>query len=851
MATGDQSGSWGTTTNTNLELIAEAFSFGTEAITTNADTHTTTIADGSTDPGRSLYLKYTGTLDSACTITIGPNTVSKLWFIENGTSGSQNIIISQGSGANVTIPAGDVKAVYSDGAGSGAAIVDAFASLNVVDLKIEDDLTVTDDMTVGGTLGVTGVLTATSLDISGDIDVDGTTNLDVVDIDGALTQDGGAVFNEASADVDFRVESNGQTHALFVDGGLDNIGIGYSAAHTATNKGLAILTGDGNGGVQFNKEDGSYPSDGETLGSIGWKGADSANSNAAAGASIVGIAAEDFSGSTEATNLAFNTKPTGTGPGSAPTERMRINSNGTVGIGTAGGSYAIDLLTTGNNGLRVNTGTSSADQLYLGNTGGVSSVGTLTSDDLGIITAGSERARVTTGGIVLVGKTSSGVSSVGAEIRTGSSNYSFTGTSSGHTVQLLNRTSDDGDLVEFRQDNTKFGTIASNGNDLILDVVGNIRLDADGGDIELHDSGTKVAQFALNNSGFFDIFSAVSDADIRIRGNDGGSTVTALTFDMSDAGSAYFNNKVGVGTTSPQSGIHLAEGGTGSDGGSVLTLSQTGFGTIVNNDDLGSVHFGGVTGGGVGIHNAAKILVEGDGTWANNDYPTRFTFHTTVDGASSATEKMRIDNAGVVMIGKTAKNNLGTAGYELFGSGILQQTRDGGFVQALNRLSDDGNIVEFYQATNLEGSISVSGSTVSYNGFSGTHDSSGIPTDTEIGTVVSTIDELDTYDSGTKKGQTRADHAKIKISDAVGDARVYGVLYGYSETDNKPVVGSVGIAAVKVTGACNGGDLLESNGDGTAKVQSDDIIRSKTIGKVTIGNSSSGVKLVSCVLYCG
>ena len=59
MATGDQSGSWGTVTNTNLELIAEAFSFGTEAITTNADTHTT-IADGATDPGRSMFLKYTG-----------------------------------------------------------------------------------------------------------------------------------------------------------------------------------------------------------------------------------------------------------------------------------------------------------------------------------------------------------------------------------------------------------------------------------------------------------------------------------------------------------------------------------------------------------------------------------------------------------------------------------------------------------------------------------------------------------------------------------------------------------------------------------------------------------------------
>lgn len=161
IATGDESGTWGTSTNTNLELIAEAFSFGTEAITTNADTHTTTIADGSTDPGRSIYLKYTGTLDSACTITIGPNTVSKLWFIENGTSGSQNIIISQGSGANVTIPAGDVKAVYSDGAGSGAAIVDAFASLNVVDLKVEDDLTVTDDVSIGGDATVTGAIAST------------------------------------------------------------------------------------------------------------------------------------------------------------------------------------------------------------------------------------------------------------------------------------------------------------------------------------------------------------------------------------------------------------------------------------------------------------------------------------------------------------------------------------------------------------------------------------------------------------------------------------------------------------------------------------------------------------------
>ena len=195
MATGDASGTWGTVTNTNLELIGEALSFGTEAITTNADTHTTTVADGAADPGRAMYLKYTGTLDSACTITIAPNTISRMHFIENGTSGSQNIIISQGSGANVTIPAGDTKAVYLDGAGSGAAVVDAFASLNVVDLKVEDDLTVTDDLIVNG-----------DIDLEGSIDVNGTTNLDVVDIDGAVDmastlQVDGAITSSAGATI--------------------------------------------------------------------------------------------------------------------------------------------------------------------------------------------------------------------------------------------------------------------------------------------------------------------------------------------------------------------------------------------------------------------------------------------------------------------------------------------------------------------------------------------------------------------------------------------------------------------------------------------------------------------------
>ena len=136
IATGDESGTWGTSTNTNLELIGEALGIGTEAITTNADTHTTTVADGSADAGRAMYLKYTGTLDSACTITIGPNTMKRVQIIENATSGSQNIIIKQGSGATVTIANGKVAVVQLDGAGSGAAVLDVFT-----DLQISDSLT--------------------------------------------------------------------------------------------------------------------------------------------------------------------------------------------------------------------------------------------------------------------------------------------------------------------------------------------------------------------------------------------------------------------------------------------------------------------------------------------------------------------------------------------------------------------------------------------------------------------------------------------------------------------------------------------------------------------------------------
>ena len=244
IGTGEASGTWGTKTNTNLELIGEAFSYGSEAIA-DASTHTITIADGESDQARSLYLKCTGG-GQACTVTLAPNTVSKVWMIENVTSAT--LTFSQGSGANVAVAAGEVKMIATDGLGSGAVVYDLLtdvnlagttalatlklggttvtstaAELNILDgvtstaaeLNILDGVTATaaelnynDTGAAVGTvvasktvtadankdvaslrnLTLTGELDAATLDISGNADIDGTLEADVLTVDGVAAK---------------------------------------------------------------------------------------------------------------------------------------------------------------------------------------------------------------------------------------------------------------------------------------------------------------------------------------------------------------------------------------------------------------------------------------------------------------------------------------------------------------------------------------------------------------------------------------------------------------------------------------------------------------------------------------
>ena len=128
IANGEQSGTWGDTTNTNLQII-DRLTNGVGTITLSGTTHTLTTTDGSLSDGQYRVLLLAGSPSGTNTITVTPNDQTKLFFVKNNSG--QSAIFSQGSGANVTIPKGESAIIYCDGAGSGAAVVNLSATFDL------------------------------------------------------------------------------------------------------------------------------------------------------------------------------------------------------------------------------------------------------------------------------------------------------------------------------------------------------------------------------------------------------------------------------------------------------------------------------------------------------------------------------------------------------------------------------------------------------------------------------------------------------------------------------------------------------------------------------------------------
>jgi hypothetical protein len=278
------------------------------------------------------------------------------------------------------------------------------------------------------------------------------------------------------------------------------------------------------------------------------------------------------------------------------------------------------------------------------------------------------------------------------------------------------------------------------------------------------------------------------------------------------------------------------------------------FTVVANGNRLGQLNFVGAD--GTQFISAASIDCEVDGTPGANDMPGRIVFGTTADGASSPTERMRISQDGTVTIGK-ASADLTAAGTYVTAGGALAVTRSNATPLLVNRLASDGTLAIFYQDSTQEGDISVSGTTVSYNGA---HLSrwSQLPgganrIDILRGSVLSSINEMCEWGNEDNEQLNR-----MKVSDIEGDKNVSGVFQAWDDNDdtytNDFYCAMTGDFIIRIAEGVTveRGDLLMSAGDGTAKPQDDDIIRSKTVAKVTSTHVTctydDGSYCVPCVL---
>jgi hypothetical protein len=301
---------------------------------------------------------------------------------------------------------------------------------------------------------------------------------------------------------------------------------------------------------------------------------------------------------------------------------------------------------------------------------------------------------------------------------------------------------------------------------------------------------------------------------------------------------------VGIGTTSPSSKLGLS-----------IDNATMRIGHVVSTDR--NINIRANTG-----YNASMTFTEeavsdrwSIGTKSGID---PFIF-ATGNSLAGGTERMRLTGDGFLLVGTTNTSTDSGAGVKFGASGYISGVRSSGQSGFFNRLTDDGQIVVFKQDGTDEGNISVSGNTVSYNSFAGSHWSQladGSKPAILRGTVLESINELVKWPNEP----TTERLCRVKISDTASSKKVYGVFMCWDEewaATNDMLVTAVGAFVCRINKdvVVQEGDLLESNGDGTARVQADDVMRSSTIGKVTCTAKTheydDGSYCVPTVLYCG
>ena len=258
IGTGEQSGTWGDTTNTNLGTLIDEAVAGVASITMTDANYTLTVANGSTDQSRKAVLVMAGTLSAARDV-ICPSS-QKVYIVKNSTSGGFAITIKTSGGSGISVPNGKTMLVYCDGTNvlSGQ---DAFAALAITgNLTVGGTLGVTSNATVGGTLGVTDTTTLTgALLANGNVTL-GDNSSDTVTITGTIQP--GAVISGSSSGAALRITQTGTGNALTVEDSSNpdstpvvidqsgNLGIGTGSPGSPLDvKGTIRLSGSSSGYV--------------------------------------------------------------------------------------------------------------------------------------------------------------------------------------------------------------------------------------------------------------------------------------------------------------------------------------------------------------------------------------------------------------------------------------------------------------------------------------------------------------------------------------------------------------------------------------------------------------------------
>ena len=635
---------------------------------------------------------------------------------------------------------------------------------------------------------------------------------------------GEVVVNDPSNDVDFRVEGNNHTHLLFANAGTDHVGI-------KTNNPKVEL-------------------DVARLGSA-WTGPDP----------IVGSAVFIHNGNNSTTSPAHLQF----GSGSSTISSILFGDESDMDVGSITYSHT-------DNSLRVTTNA-------------------------------SEQFRVDSDGRFLLGGTSAlGTANISAyhQIRGTGANTSAlslirsTQSTAGPTVIFAKSRGTDFNTAV--QSSDVLGTLTFCGSDGTDrdSVGGQIRCEVDTvpgsndmpGRITFRTTADGAAsateRMRINRNGHLGVGTTSPDSVLHTNGsrNYTGTSPTFSSFDVN------FQSNTAALAIGSYDGIPALQGhGTGTAFG-ICLCPANGKVTVGAPTGDGDLEIRGIS-GTISRSSSTQSTDTNKAFRARNNSSTD-TFYVSYRGKSYLGGPVRIlqDSTEVPGNGNTtvgaAFQNLGADGT------AFHVSRSGNLVALFNR-NQDGTIVQFNSAGNAEGDISISGSTTSYNGahLSRWSQLAANAERTEIlrGSVLSNLDEMcewahaaqdevlwtaeDELPEGVSVGdvKTPARDAytelneqlnRMKVSDVEGDRNVAGVFQAWDDDDDTfvndfycAVTGDFVIRIAQGTTVARG-DLLMSAGDGTAKPQDDDIVRSKTVAKVTSTTVSTtyadGSYCVPCVL---